>query len=295
MSSACKDGPDLVAIEILILKPIQAASHLSQQQTSANRLVTQLNGDRHLLKRVSGAPESVFSKYLVQLQGHMGITNGKDLQRSGWTCSHRMEYALKDPNALGNSYLLSLLDNEPPNPKLALGTTSRLPPTTETFTENHQFLSILQDVLKRHAAEDAGVIAQAQAMASSAGSNLGSGGVFFPQQRDKRRRGAHGGGGGVGGDGAGGASAQGGAGSGGVAGWIHVSDSRNPPDFGRIATPDDIFGSLQVDSNGGFIGEYGSYQASGTYRLMSRDGILGLSPFLRGKLVDRLRQLQSSS
>lgn len=102
-------------------------------------------------------------------------------------------------------------------------------------------------------------------MASSAGSNLGSGGVFFSPQRRQRARGSiQGGGGGAGGDGAGGASAQGGAGSGGRGGWIHVSDQRNPPDYGRIAWPEDIFGSLEVDGEGNFVGDKGEYQPSGT-------------------------------
>ncbi|KAI9849839.1 MAG: hypothetical protein M1837_000053 [Sclerophora amabilis] len=182
-------------------------------------------------------------------------------------------YTFPDPKSLGGSHLLSLLPNEPPRPDLAIGTTGKLPPTTESFIENHGFLPIVQEVLSKYAFEDAGIRSQAQAMASMAGSGLGSGGTFFPQERNKRRRGAHGGGGGVGGDGAGGASSQGGAGGGGVGGWIHLSDSRNPPDYGRIANPEDIFGSLQVDGKGDFVGESGSYQSSGTYRIITRDGM----------------------
>ena len=71
-------------------------------------------------------------------------------------------------------------------------------------------------------------------MASTAGANLGSGGVFFAP-KSKRRGPGYGSGGGTGGDSAGGASAQGGAGSGGRGGFIHVSDARNPPEYGRIA------------------------------------------------------------
>ncbi|PWY88559.1 hypothetical protein BO70DRAFT_394258, partial [Aspergillus heteromorphus CBS 117.55] len=81
-----------------------------------------------------------------------------------------------------------------------------------------------------------------------------------------------------------------GAGSAGRGGWIHLSDSRRPPDFGRIAWPEDIFGSLEVDADGSFVGGNGNYQSSGTYRIVTRDGIFGLSPFLREKLVQRLRQ-----
>lgn len=133
-------------------------------------------------------------------------------------------------------------------------------------------------------------------MASTAGSSLGSGGVFFPQQsQHQRRRGrsggpGYGGGGGTGGDGAGGASAQGGAGGAGRGGHIHVHDLRHPPDFGRIPDPEDIFGSLEVDGEGKFVDGDGRWQASGSYRIITREGILGLSGFLRGKVMDRLRE-----
>lgn len=112
-------------------------------------------------------------------------------------------------------------------------------------------------------------------MASTSGSNLGSGGAFFPQQRQRRKakQGTdYGGGGGAGGDGAGGASSQGGAGGGGRGGWVHVSDQRNPPDYGRIAWPEDIFGSLEVDSEGNFVDGSGNYQNSGSYRVLTREG-----------------------
>jgi hypothetical protein len=51
-----------------------------------------------------------------------------------------------------------------------------------------------------------------------------------------------------------------------------LSDSRNPPDYGRIAWPEDIFGSLQVDSQGNFV-EAGDYQPSGTYRIVTKEGM----------------------
>lgn len=144
-------------------------------------------------------------------------------------------------------------------------------------------------------------------MASSSGSSLGSGGAFFPQQRERRRGTNDWVGGGAGGGGAGGASSQGGAGGGGRGGYIHVYDHRNPPDYGRIPWPEDIFGSLEVDSHGSFVDGKGRYQESGTYRVVTRAGLygepssksryvtdngpsLGLSPFLREKLVHRLKK-----
>jgi hypothetical protein len=105
--------------------------------------------------------------------------------------------------------------------------------------------------------------------ASKAGSTLGSGGAFF--SRPPRRR--QGGGGGAGGDGAGGTSKQGGYGGAGKGGHIHISDLRKVPDFGRIADPEDIFGSLEVDGNGKFVDTTGHYQEAGSYRIVTREGM----------------------
>ncbi|PNS18106.1 hypothetical protein CAC42_4065 [Sphaceloma murrayae] len=158
-------------------------------------------------------------------------------------------------------------------------------------------MKILQSVIREHATKDPDVVAQAQMFASNAGSTLGSGGVFFPsnhpsQQRARSKR-QYGGGGGAGGDGAGGASAQGGMGGAGRGGHIHVSDRRNPPDFGRVAWPEDIFGSLEVDGTGKFV-DTGRYQESGTYRIVTREGILNLSDYLRKRLIERLQELDQN-
>lgn len=131
---------------------------------------------------------------------------------------------------------------------------------------------------------------------SQAGSALGSGGMFFPQsqtQRDKRRTTKRTSG--STGDGAGGASSQGGMGGAGRGGWIHVADQRNPPDFGRVAWPEDIFGSLELDGQGKFVNGDGRYQEAGTYRVVTREGILGLSEYLRGKVVQRLKELEEQA
>ncbi|KAI4178569.1 MAG: hypothetical protein L6R41_008331 [Letrouitia leprolyta] len=175
-----------------------------------------------------------------------------------------------------NSHILSLLPSDPPNPQLAIGSTTSLPPTPDSLTENQRFLSVLQSVIGINAHQDPAVQSQAQAMASSGGTNLGSGGSLFPQQRQRRgtRKGSsYGGGPGGGGDGAGGASSQGGAGGAGRGGYIHVYDYRHPPDYGRIPDPEDIFGSLEVDGAGNFVDDHGNYQTSGTYRMCTRDGM----------------------
>ncbi|OGM46954.1 hypothetical protein ABOM_004434 [Aspergillus bombycis] len=183
------------------------------------------------------------------------------------------------------SHILSLLPSEPPNSKFSIGVTSKLPPTTDSFKENPEFLKILQDVVSEYGHQDPDAVAQAQVMVSTSGANLGSGGVLLTGGRARRRHSAA--------DSSGGASGQGGAGSAGRGGWIHLSDNRRPPEYGRIAWPEDIFGSLEVDCNGNFVGSNGNYQPSGTYRIVTRDGFFGLSPFLREKLVQRLRQQES--
>ncbi|CAP72623.1 uncharacterized protein PODANS_2_550 [Podospora anserina S mat+] len=173
-----------------------------------------------------------------------------------------------------SSYLLTLLSRDPPTPSLAIGTTTAIPPTPRSFQHNPKFLTVLDEVLTKHAINDPGLKAQAQAFASP-------GGFTFIHNPGKKDRGAGGGGG---------ASAEGGAGGAGVGGWVHLSDARNPPDFGRIAWPEDIFGSVEVNGKGKIVG---NYQPSGTYRIVTNQGILGLSPFLHERLLARLREEES--
>ncbi|RMD40949.1 hypothetical protein DV735_g4165, partial [Chaetothyriales sp. CBS 134920] len=178
-------------------------------------------------------------------------------------------YVAEDPRSI-NSHLLTLLPTDPPTSELALGTTSELPPTTFSFRTNERFVNILNSVLAQHSCEDKLVQAQASSLTSSSVATL-----FQTQSRQRRS--------------ATGAFEQAGAAPARVGGWIHVSDLRKPPDFGRIADPEDIFGSLEVDADGDFVDGHGRYQASGTYRIVTRDGVLGLTEFLREKLVERLK------
>ncbi|KAF2973504.1 hypothetical protein GQX73_g228 [Xylaria multiplex] len=165
-------------------------------------------------------------------------------------------------------HLLTYLETNPPTPSLAIGV-AQLPPTPQSFIENPRFTTILYEVLRQHAAQDPTLQAQAQAFA-------GPGGVIFgsPQQRTQRtaRKTTAGSGGGS---------------QAGVGGHVHLSDLRNPPDFGRIAFPEDILGSIEVDGHGNIIGEF---EPSGTYRIITNEGILGLTDFLRTKLVERLAE-----
>jgi hypothetical protein len=167
------------------------------------------------------------------------------------------------------TYVLTYLETEPPDHNLAIGTTTKVPPTPDSFRENRRFLQILNDVLAEHAQHDDDLKSQAQAFAGPGGAMLGSGGAFFPQA-NRRQRTTQGGSGGAGGTGAGGASGQGGAGGGGKGGWVHLSDKRNPPDYGRIAWPEDILGSVEVDGHGEIIG---NFQPSGTYRIITNEGM----------------------
>ncbi|QIX01166.1 hypothetical protein AMS68_006683 [Peltaster fructicola] len=194
----------------------------------------------------------------------------------------------------GDSFLLSYLKTTPPNTALALGTATRLPPKPEHFTQNDDFMKIVHWVIKDNAVDDPAVKAQAAMFASQAGAGLGSGGVFFGAQRQTKRS-ARRHGGGADGDGAGGASAQGGMGGAGRGGYIHVSDQRNPPDFGRVAWPEDIFGSLELDGQGNFVEPKGRYQEAGTYRMCTNEGLLELSPFLREKVLERVKELESQA
>lgn len=148
-----------------------------------------------------------------------------------------------------------------------------MPPTPQSFQENPAFVAVLNEVVSEYGHEDEDVISQARAFASPGGFNLGSGGSFFPQQRQGHNRGAsrrQGGGGGAGGSGAGGASGQGGAGGAGRGGFVHLSDRRNPPDYGRIAWPEDILASVEVDEHGSIVGRA---QPSGTYRVLTNEGM----------------------
>ncbi|GME28489.1 hypothetical protein GTA08_BOTSDO11251 [Neofusicoccum parvum] len=242
------------------------------------------------------SPRPVAQRALLQLRGARAVST---------LPNNPHIYVHSDP--VTSTHTLSLLPTSPPTPSLALGTTSSIPPTPQTFRENRAFHGILKSVLAAHAVHDPYVQGQAAAYASQAGSTLGGGGMAFPAnhpsqaQRDKRRRpstgaGSIGGGGGGGGNrestGAGPTSAQGGAGGGARGGWVHVSDQRCPPDYGRIAWPEDMFGSVEVDARGRFVGATGNYQESGTYRMCTREGLLGLSPYLRERVVERLQELE---
>jgi len=51
----------------------------------------------------------------------------------------------------------------------------------------------------------------------------------------------------------------------------------------------------ELDANGEFVEGHGRYQESGTYRIVTNEGILGLSPYLRGKLIEKLLELDEQA
>ncbi|KAK8903471.1 hypothetical protein QC760_007945 [Botrytis cinerea] len=169
-----------------------------------------------------------------------------------------------------------------------LGTATTLPVTPQSFTPNPQFLPFLSTILKKYAHQDPQLHSQAAAFATTTTHfSLSPPSSYRQNKGGKSSKGKD--------SGAPPSASQGGAGSGGHGGYIHLSDTRAPPDYGRIAYPEDIFGSLEVDATGQFVegdsgNAPGNWQDSGTYRIVTREGIFGLPDFLRGKLVEALEE-----
>ncbi|KAL2891617.1 hypothetical protein HOO65_010975 [Ceratocystis lukuohia] len=179
-------------------------------------------------------------------------------------------------NTIAGKYILSLLSTEPPRFDLAVGTSDVIPPTPQSFQENPRFRKILDEVIVKYGSEDEFLKMQARAFVGSGGTNLAA-----AMQKTRYRGGT---------SGRPNPAAEA-SHSHRVGGYIHLSDTRNPPEFGRIAWPEDILGSVEVNGEGEIIGRV---QPSGTYRILTNQGILGLSPFLMEKLVDQLSSQESS-
>ncbi|KAK3657871.1 hypothetical protein LTR56_002253 [Elasticomyces elasticus] len=192
-----------------------------------------------------------------------------------------------------SKYLLTLTPTTPPIPSLAIGTTTAIPPTPDSLVENAEFLKLMHYTVGQYAHEDPDVKAQAAMYISSSGSTLGSGGFNPNTRRSSRTKSMSKTKLNTSATGAGGASGQGGMGGANRGGYIHVSDSRNPPDFGRVAWPEDILGSLELDGEGKFVGGDGRYSEAGTYRVVTREGVLGLSGFLMGKVRGAVEGLEA--
>ncbi|RKF59710.1 hypothetical protein OnM2_058037 [Erysiphe neolycopersici] len=185
-------------------------------------------------------------------------------------------YVFSSPNV----YTLSFLPTDPPTQALSIGFTTQTPPVPSSFNENPAFLPIVHEVLAKHAASDPDLQGQAAAFASNSTSSSNFRGLSFPQRTKSRRR------------------LEESETLANRGGWIHVNDLRAPPDYGRIAWPEDIFGSMEVDGDGNFVpgvnesSPIGNYQPCGTYRIVTSNGIIKLSDFLRLKLIERLTELE---
>ncbi|CCX04598.1 hypothetical protein FPQ18DRAFT_274878 [Pyronema domesticum] len=171
--------------------------------------------------------------------------------------------------APNGGHTLSLIST--PSERVALGTTTSLPPKPDTFTENPSFLPILHKLLAKHAASDPLVQSDALQFASPAGMGLFGKNTRRPKKDKKTDE----------------ANNRGAAGGGGVGGWVHVYDQRGVPAFGRIAETEDIFGSLLVGPDG--MIKAGEWEENRMYRLItSTGGLMRLSPYLAEKVKEDL-------
>ncbi|GAB5586538.1 hypothetical protein Unana1_01438 [Umbelopsis nana] len=68
-------------------------------------------------------------------------------------------------------------------------------------------------------------------------------------------------------------------------GWLHIADERNPPPWGRIPLPEDIFGSVLL--NKGVI-QPQTYQRMPSHRFVTSNGLFKLSDPLQSILYHTL-------
>ncbi|EPS36169.1 hypothetical protein H072_10274 [Dactylellina haptotyla CBS 200.50] len=177
------------------------------------------------------------------------------------------------------SYTLSLLKTTPPNPHLALGTTTTIPPTPASFTENSNFRRILMQVLKEHAVNDQDLINEAY---GTWGAAMGVKQVVNKGLRRDRKLHT---------DSADTPSLASKAEENetvSIGGFHHVVDRRTPYYGGmRIPESHDILGSLEVSGEGKLIGGFVECES---YRLVTGDGVMQLTEYLEGKLKERLEE-----
>ena len=75
------------------------------------------------------------------------------------------------------------------------------------------------------------------------------------------------------------------------ASWLHVADERNPPPWGRIPLPEDIFGSVLLSKG---IIQPNTYQRMPSQRFVTSNGLFQLSSpmqsILRATLLKEVKQ-----
>ncbi|KAH8550120.1 hypothetical protein BGW37DRAFT_500223 [Umbelopsis sp. PMI_123] len=75
-------------------------------------------------------------------------------------------------------------------------------------------------------------------------------------------------------------------------GWLHVADERNPPPWGRIPLPEDIFGSVLLSK--GSI-QPNTYQRMPSHRFVTSNGLFQLSSPMQRILLSTLIEEVSQS
>ncbi|KAK6500321.1 hypothetical protein TWF481_010665 [Arthrobotrys musiformis] len=173
-------------------------------------------------------------------------------------------------------YTLTYLPTTPPSPKLAIGTTTTLPPTPQTFTENPHFRTLLMDTLSKHAHKDPDLINEAYGTWGAAMGVKSS--VSKGLKRDRKLHT----------ESTSTPSTPSKIDTSSIGGFHHVVDRRTPYYGGmRIPESQDILGSLQVDGEGKLVGGFVECES---YRLVTADGVLGLTEFLEGKVRERVEE-----
>ncbi|KAJ2965118.1 hypothetical protein NQZ79_g153 [Umbelopsis isabellina] len=75
-------------------------------------------------------------------------------------------------------------------------------------------------------------------------------------------------------------------------GWLHVADERNPPPWGRIPLPEDIFGSVLLDKG---VIQPNTYERMPSHRFVTSNGLFRLSDPMQRLLVSTLlEEIQKS-
>ncbi|KAF3922403.1 hypothetical protein AA313_de0204192 [Arthrobotrys entomopaga] len=179
-----------------------------------------------------------------------------------------------------------------------LGTTTTIPPTPQTFTENPKFRQILMKVISAHAIHDPEIIFEAYGTwgaamgvkqtvdkslrrdrklhtdfagtpSATTTSSISTTSGSDTAKEEKKEEGKEEG-----------DSIP-------IGGVHHVVDRRTPYYGGmRIPESQDILGSLQVDGTGKLLGGFVECES---YRIVSSDGVMKLTEYLEEKLREELK------
>lgn len=74
--------------------------------------------------------------------------------------------------------------------------------------------------------------------------------------------------------------------------WLHIADERNPPPWGRIPLPEDIFGSVLLEKG---VIQPNTYERMPSHRFVTSNGLFKLSDPMQRILVSTLlEEIQKS-